>query len=342
MLVCLSGTVVLRCFCDPPALGRLPAPSSHPFACDASCRTNAPHSPPLPLQEESIEYVASTVRRLLHEDAAPRAAGHGAQQGQQQAQQAQQGEDTEGDGSDGEGEQGHLPRESSERRLDSEPQRQQDVQQEQQGQEQQQEGEDSDGPASSQGGDAAAAAAPACLRGRFRRLVLVATYGIGKERLLTGGWMGGCGWEGGVKQVRAALDPCTRETGGGGGGGGGRSRLGATAVHPTNQNPANPCPLPGPPRSAAVHDRCGVQLCVADKKHAVMQKLDLPGECRFGGAGAAGSRVEAPAPLLRRFPCPPSTTAAARSLCRAARLVPPRCLIQPGPASPDSSPYRRV
>ncbi|PSC70071.1 DNA ligase [Micractinium conductrix] len=165
-----------------------------------------------PPQEESIEYVASTVRRLLHEDAAPRAAGHGAQQGQQQAQQAQQGEDTEGDGSDGEGEQGHLPRESSERRLDSEPQRQQDVQQEQQGQEQQQEGEDSDGPASSQGGDAAAAAAPACLRGRFRRLVLVATYGIGKERLLT-----------------------------------------------------------------AVHDRCGVQLCVADKKHAVMQKLDLPG-----------------------------------------------------------------
>lgn len=29
---------------------------------------------------------------------------------------------------------------------------------------------------------------------------------------------------------------------------------------------------------AAVHDRCGVRLHVADRKHAVMQQLDLPGE----------------------------------------------------------------
>lgn len=28
---------------------------------------------------------------------------------------------------------------------------------------------------------------------------------------------------------------------------------------------------------AAVHDRCGVRLHVADRKHAVMQRLDLPG-----------------------------------------------------------------
>ena len=38
------------------------------------------------------------------------------------------------------------------------------------------------------------------------------------------------------------------------------------------------CPPLGPAcLPAAVHDRCGMKLHVADRKHAVMQQLDLPG-----------------------------------------------------------------
>ncbi|KAL4435464.1 hypothetical protein ABPG77_006226 [Micractinium sp. CCAP 211/92] len=98
-----------------------------------------------PPQEESIEYVASTVQRLLQAD----------------AEQAQRGPD---------GTLGGV--------------RQQE-----------------------QGSQGAQPQPPP-----FRRLYLIATYGIGKERLLT-----------------------------------------------------------------AIHDRCGIQLHVADRKHAVMQRLDLPG-----------------------------------------------------------------
>ncbi|KAL4419767.1 hypothetical protein ABPG75_006865 [Micractinium tetrahymenae] len=155
-----------------------------------------------PPQEESIEYVASTVQRLLQAD----------------AQQAQQGQSEERD----EGRQ-------------QEPRRQ-DVQQPQAAGPQDGQGGGSLSPAGMTGAAAAAASAvaaqgggqragstgaaavaaaggTAAAEGRpFRRLYLIATYGIGKERLLT-----------------------------------------------------------------AIHDRCGVQLHVADRKHAVMQRLDLPG-----------------------------------------------------------------
>lgn len=44
-----------------------------------------------------------------------------------------------------------------------------------------------------------------------------------------------------------------------------------------------------------MHDRCGVRLHVADRKHAVMQQLDLPGELgHLGGAlGQLAGRLQA-------------------------------------------------
>lgn len=67
-------------------------------------------------------------------------------------------------------------------------------------------------------------------------------------------------------------------------------RLSPQPLHPPHLVPMHFfCPF-CLPHAAAVHDRCGVRLHVADRKHGVMQQLDLPGElgCLCGALGIVG------------------------------------------------------